>query len=192
VCRILAHEQQPPGEEHRTAAGRDAVANRDGVRLEIVKEFQDEGISGGGMKKRDDFLEMLAYCQQEYKKGTAIQAIVCYDSSRFSRASSVETNYFIHLFQQAGVHRLFTFEKEIDFRKEEDRLSFNVTQDFTNHKFLKNLSQSVSRGKKSVSACGHFVVGALPYGFDRVLVDKQNQEQGRFPRGIPVRVKGEG
>jgi DNA invertase Pin-like site-specific DNA recombinase len=166
--------------------------NRDGYRLDVVKEFQDEGISGDGMKKRDAFKEMLAFCEAQARQGTPVQAIVCFDTSRFSRATSIETNHYIWLFQQAGVHRVFTYEKVIDFRKEEDRAVFNLTQDFSNHRFLKDISQRLLRGKKAVAAAGYYTGGALPYGFDRVLVDEKNQEQGRFRRGEKVRLRNQG
>src|SRR5262249_42076077 len=117
--------------------------------IQIEREFEDWGKRGGQMKKRDAFQEMLRFCQDRYSEGKPIEAIVCWDASRFSRATSVETNHYIWEFQQVGVHRLFTASgKWIDFRREDDRLLFNVQQDFTSHRYVVDLSANITRGKK--------------------------------------------
>jgi DNA invertase Pin-like site-specific DNA recombinase len=152
-------------------------------RVTLVAEFKDEGKSGGGMRKRDDFLDMLAFCQQRYKAGKPIEAVVAWNTSRFSRATSIETAHYIWEFQQVGVHRVFTFERWFDFRKEEDRAIFLLQQDFTNNRFLRDLSESVLRGKKDAALAGFFTGGTVPYGFDRVLVDQHGLVKERIPGG---------
>src|SRR5262249_9675756 len=59
--------------------------------VNLVREFADKGISGGGMSKRDDFLELVEFCEQRAHKGKPVQAVVCWDTSRFSRATSIKT-----------------------------------------------------------------------------------------------------
>jgi DNA invertase Pin-like site-specific DNA recombinase len=161
-------------------------------RVEIVHEFKDEGKSGGGMGKRDAFLEMVAFCQRQRAEGEPVEAVVCYDTSRFSRATSMETAHHIWAFQQAGVFRLLTYERWFDFRKEEDRAIFLLQQDFTNNRYLRDLSQRILRGKKSVAAAGYFTGGTVPYGFDRVLLDERGGEVARFRRGEKVRLRKQG
>jgi Resolvase, N terminal domain len=85
--------------------------------VEVVEEFKDEAISGGGMAKRDDFQRMLRYCQEQDRAGKPVDAIVCYDTARFSRADSNETSHAIWEFRQVGVNRLLTAERWFDFRK---------------------------------------------------------------------------
>jgi DNA invertase Pin-like site-specific DNA recombinase len=157
--------------------------------LELVQEFQDEGISGGGMKKRDAFLEMLAFCKKRHKDGKPIEAIVCWDTSRFSRATSIESAHYIWEFQQAGVHRVFTWERWFDFNREEDRAIFLLMQDFTNNRFLRNLSENILRGKKEVAAAGYFTGGMVPYGFDRLLVSDQGEVVERIRRGDKIALR---
>jgi hypothetical protein len=161
-------------------------------RVEIVREFRDEAKSGGAMKKRDAFLAMLAYCQEEHAAGRPVDCIVCYDTSRFSRATSIKTARYIDEFMDVGVFRLLTGERWFDFRKEEDRAIFNLQQDFTNNRYLCDHSKRILRGKKSVAAAGFFTGGTVPYGFDRVLVDERNEEVQRFPRGEKVRLRKQG
>jgi DNA invertase Pin-like site-specific DNA recombinase len=144
--------------------------------VEIVKEFEDRAKSGGGMKKCDDFLDMLHFCQERHAAGQSIGAVVCYNPSRFSRADSNETAAYIWEFRKVGVNLLFTWERWFDFRKEDDRTVFNIQQDFTNNRFLRDLSAGVLRGKKTVAVAGFFTGGMVPYGFDRVLLDEHGVE----------------
>ena len=114
--------------------------------VEVVHEFRDEAKSGGGMKKRNAFLDMVTFCQAEHDAGRPVHAIVCYDTSRFSRATSIKTARYIDELMDAGVYRLLTAERWFDFRKEEDRAIFNIQQDFTNNRYLRDLSQRILRG----------------------------------------------
>jgi hypothetical protein len=154
----------------------------------IVADFKDEAKSGGGMRKRDAFLDMLRFCQERQKQGKPVGAVVCYDTSRFSRADSNETSAYIWQFRQAGVNRLLTWERWYDFRKEEDRAIFNIQQDFTNNRYLRDHSARVLRGKKDVALAGEFTGGTVPYGFDRVLVDPEGRITDRIPRGQRVKL----
>jgi DNA invertase Pin-like site-specific DNA recombinase len=160
--------------------------------VELVREFRDEAKSGGGMKKRDDFLAMLRFCQEQHRAGTPIQAVVCYDSSRFSRADSNETASYVWEFRQGGTNRLLTWERWYDFRKEEDRAIFNIQQDFTSNRYLRDLSARILRGKKNVAAAGYFTGGQVPYAFERVLLDERGEEVQRFRRGEQVRIRKQG
>ena len=140
--------------------------------VEIVKEFSDEGISGGGMARRDRFGAMLAYCQEAHLREKPIEAIVCWDTKRLSRASSIETNHYLWEFMQAGVYRLFTYsEGWIDFRCEQDRVLFNLCQDISNNRDLCDRSKDIVRGKVENARAGHWCGSIAPYGFDRLLLD---------------------
>lgn len=160
--------------------------------VNIVREFRDEGISGGGMKKRDAYLDMLSACQARHKAGKPVAAVVCFDTSRFSRATSTETGHYIWEFQKVGVHRLFTWERWFDFRKEEDRAIFLIQQDFTNNRYLRDISLRVLRGKRDAAQAGYFTGGQVPYGFERVLVDEAGNEVSRIHRGEKVRLRKQG
>jgi DNA invertase Pin-like site-specific DNA recombinase len=162
----------------------------EGVR--VVREFTDEAVSGGGMKKRDAFLAMLEFCREEAAAGRPLAAVACYDASRFSRADSNETSAYIWDFRKAGVNRLLTWERWFDFRKEEDRAIFNIQQDFTSNRYLRDHSARVLRGKKAVAAAGFFAGGTVPYGFDRLLLDERGEVVGRFRRGEKVRLRKQG
>jgi hypothetical protein len=158
--------------------------------IEIVREFEDRAISGGGMAKRDAFLDLVAYCEAQHREGKPLAAVVCYDTARFSRATSIKTARYIDQLMDAGVFRLFTWERWFDFRKEEDRAIFNLQQDFTNNRYLREHSRRVSRGRAASYALNHFNGGGVPYGFDRMLLDEKGNPFQRVRRGQTTRLKG--
>jgi site-specific DNA recombinase len=151
--------------------------------LDLVGEFYDEGKSGGSMQRRDAFLDLVLFAKQQAQAGTPLACVVCYDTSRFSRASSIKTARYIDELMDAGIFRLLTWERWFDFRKEEDRAIFLLQQDFTNNRYLRDLSARVLRGRRDVVGAGFYAGGTVPYGFDRLLVDAQGQPQGVFRRG---------
>jgi site-specific DNA recombinase len=166
-------------------------AEREGIT--IVTDFKDEALSGGGMKKRDGFLDMLAYCQDQHKKGTPVDAIVCWDTARLSRATSWATGAYLLEFMKAGVFRLFTVANGWkDFRKAEDRVIFNVGSDMGDNKYLVDLSRNIARGKLGHHEAGYFNGGWVPMGFDRLLIDAQDNPVRRVVRGERIKYKEQG
>ena len=114
--------------------------------VEIVREFSDEGISGGGMANATLLRQCWLTVRTAHRRGERIEAVVCWDTKRFSRASSIETNHSIWEFMQAGVCRLFTYsEGWIDFRREEQRVLFNLRQDISNNRDLRDRSRDIVR-----------------------------------------------
>jgi DNA invertase Pin-like site-specific DNA recombinase len=161
--------------------------------IDIVREFADEGVTGGRMGKRNALEEMLTYCQEQYRQGQPIEAIVCWDTKRFSRASSIETNHYIWAFMQVGVYRLFTYSDEwIDFRKEEHRVLFNLRQDISNNRDLRDRSKDIVRGKVEHAREGYWNGSVAPYGFDRMLVNQNDEPVRRLKRGEKVFIKEDG
>jgi DNA invertase Pin-like site-specific DNA recombinase len=160
--------------------------------IELVREFEDHGKSGGATRGRDDFQDMLAYCERCHKDGRPVQAVVCWDTARFSRMDSMETAYYIHLFQRAGVHRVLTHDRWYDFRKEEDRVIFLMQQDFTNNRYLRDHADRVTRGKRHNLGSGYHNGGPVTYGFDRELVDEKGNSVQRFNRGEAVTFRKKG
>ena len=151
--------------------------------IEIVKEFADEAKSGTSTNGRDEFLAMLEFCKRRQKDGQPIAAIICLETSRFSRGTMTETFHYVHEFQKTGVRRIFTGERWFDLNDEQDRLLLAVQQDFTNHKFSKQLASRVSTGKRrNFVERGHLNGGVAPYGFDKLIVNDQGQPAQRVRR----------
>jgi site-specific DNA recombinase len=136
-----------------------------GENIELVRDFEDQSISGHDTDKRLGFHATLKFCQEEYRKGRPIDVVVCWHSNRFSRADSNETGFYVWSFRQCGVNRIFTSKGWIDFREMADRIMFNLNQDVSNHAYSKDLSQAVSRGLAKRARNGLHNGGRVPYGY---------------------------
>jgi site-specific DNA recombinase len=133
--------------------------------VEIVRDFADQAKKGHETATRTEFHEMLRFCQEEARRGTPIQAVVTWHTNRFSRADSIETNHYLHLFRQAGVSRFLTAQRWIDFARGEDRLVFGVTQEASDHKYVIDLAEAVTRGKLAAAREGRWNGGRAPLGY---------------------------
>jgi DNA invertase Pin-like site-specific DNA recombinase len=132
----------------------------------ILREFADQSKRGWKNSERSAYHEMLEYCQEQARLKNPIEAVVCWHTNRFSRADSIETGHYLHLFREAGVTRLLTAQKWIDLCRGEDRLVFGVTQEAGDHKAVLNLAADSLRGRLDVARdegrrCG----GPIPYGY---------------------------
>jgi DNA invertase Pin-like site-specific DNA recombinase len=142
--------------------------------IELVREFTDQAKQGWNTAARGDFHAMLAFCQQQQRRGAPVEAVVCWHPNRFSRADSIETSWFVHEFRKAGVGRMFTAQGWIDFDRMEDRIIFGITQDASNHRYVLDLSQAASRGKLKAAEDGRWNGGPPPYAY-RVLYDEKRR-----------------
>jgi DNA invertase Pin-like site-specific DNA recombinase len=141
-----------------------AAAPSQGV--EVVREFADQAKKGHETASRTAFHEMLRFCQQEAKRGSPVEAIVCWHPNRFSRADSQETGWFVWEFRKAGVGRMFTAARGwVDFGRMEDRIIFGIEQDASNHRYVVDLARDCTRGRLSGAREGRWMGGPVPYGY---------------------------
>jgi DNA invertase Pin-like site-specific DNA recombinase len=78
--RMSTTSQEASVPEQRAWAERAARANG----VELVKEFQDDGIPGSEIGRRSGLMDLLAYC--EARADTApVAAVVVWDADRLSR-----------------------------------------------------------------------------------------------------------
>jgi DNA invertase Pin-like site-specific DNA recombinase len=164
-----------------------AAAQKEGV--EIVREFADQAKKGHQTASRTAFHEMLAFCQEQARRRAPVQAVVCWHTNRFSRADSIETNHYLHLFREAGVSRFLTAQKWIDFGRGEDRLVFGVTQEASDHKYVIDLAKATTRGRIAAAQAGRPAGGTRPLGYrveyEEVVVQGVKR---RVKRRIPKRL----
>ena len=103
---------------------------------ELVKIFQDEGITGTLAKKRPGFLEMI-----QAAKNNQLDLIISKSLSRFSR-NTMESLYFIRSLMDMGVH--FIFEREgIDTRNQYSEFALTLYAAFAQEE-----SRSISENTK--------------------------------------------
>jgi site-specific DNA recombinase len=139
------------------------AAQKEGV--EIVREFADQAKKGHENATRTAFQEMLRFCQEEARRRAPIQAVVCWHTNRFSRADSQETGWYVWEFRKAGVSRLLTAQKWIDFARGEDRIIFGVNQEAGDHKFILDMAQATARGRVAAALAGRWAGGPPPLGY---------------------------
>jgi site-specific DNA recombinase len=140
-----------------------ALAEGEGV--VILREFIDQAIAGWDTARRSAFHEALVYCQEQARLKNPVRAILCWNTSRFSRSDSFETGSFLHSFREAGVDRLRTRERWFDFGRKEDRALLNLEQVFTNQQYVINLAADSLRGQLSRASQGGRCGGTIPYGY---------------------------
>jgi DNA invertase Pin-like site-specific DNA recombinase len=180
--RMSSNDQEGSIEQQQKWAA-DACAR---AGIEIVEEFIDAAKPGHETAKRTAFHRMLEFCRERYERRNPIDAIVCWHTNRFSRSDGIETSWFVHEFRKAGVNRMFTADRWIDFRRMEDRILFGITQDASNHPYVQELSQNSLRGRIATAQDGFWCGGPPPFGY-RIEVCGHELVNGRKkPRRILV------
>ena len=140
-----------------------AACEREGV--ELAREFADQAKKGHETATRTEFHEMLAWCQEQARKRTPVQASATWHTNRFSRADSQETAWFVWEFRKAGIGRILTAQRWYDLARKEDRALLNLEQDFTNHQYSIDLAQASTRGRIAAARAGRWAGGPPPLGY---------------------------
>ncbi len=145
----------------------------------ILRWYTDEGISGDATDKRLQFQKMIADARERQDH----EVILCWDQSRFGRFDSLEAGYWIYPLIQAGVTKLVTVaDGVIDWQDDGARAMFGLRQDFSNKKFLIDLSRNATRGAIDAAKRGHYRT-VPPYGYDRCLYNESGELMKRVPYG---------
>ncbi len=145
---------------------------------EIIRWYEDDGISGDDTKKRVGFRQM----HHDATNGRDFDVILTWDYSRFGRFDSIEYGYWVHPLRLAGVKLVTVKEGLNDWDSFETRL-INTINTEDKHRTLHTLAESVPRGMIQRAEKGHLCGQAAPYGYDRVEVDEHGQHQGRLKHG---------
>jgi site-specific DNA recombinase len=156
--------------------------------IDVAAEFVDSGRPGHETGRRTGFLDMLAFCQKERAAGRSVDVVVCWASSRFSRADSDETSYYRWQFRQAGVRFLLTKMNGLrDWEKGTDRLLGQVEQEATNHQYARDLASNVLRGKLANARAGRWNGGTPPFGY-RVVYEVIDPGDGQRKKRFRARL----
>jgi DNA invertase Pin-like site-specific DNA recombinase len=154
--------------------------------IDVAAEFVDSGRRGHETSKRTGFLDMLKFCEREQAARRSVDVIVCWASSRFSRADSDETSYYRWQFRQAGVRFMLTKMNGLrDWEKGTDRLLGQVEQEATDHHYVRQMASDILRGKLANARAGRWNGGKPPFGYRVVYEvvdpgDEDGQRKKRF------------
>lgn len=172
--RRSTSRQEKSLDDQRTEIEQYAAANG----YQILRWFQDDGISGDATERRDGFLAFhKAACN-----GRDFDVVVVWDQDRFGRFDSMEAGYWIHPLRKAGVRLVSVTEGPINWDDFTGRVMYSLKQE-GKHQFLRDLSRNVSRGQISNAQKGLLCGQAAPYGFDRMLIDEAGAHRQRIRTG---------
>src|SRR5437868_6276387 len=79
-------------------------------RINLCREFTDEGISGGKIDQRSELAALLAEAESAAARGEPYDCLVFWNFDRFSRADSIRTAALLARLMDAGVSRIFSIE----------------------------------------------------------------------------------
>jgi DNA invertase Pin-like site-specific DNA recombinase len=132
----------------------------------IVREYIDEGKSGSKHpEKRVAFHQMVA----DSGKGE-FSAILVYSTSRFGRRNSLDAAPYKAILRDNKVHLETTKGERIDWSTSMGRIHDCLMSEADNQ-YSVNLGSSVVLGRLSALADGYWPHGAIPFGYDRQLVE---------------------
>jgi site-specific DNA recombinase len=126
---------------------------------QVMRWYQDLGISGDKTDKRLQFQQMIADAADGRFK-----AILCWDQDRFGRFDSLESGYWIHPLRRQGVQLVTCTEGPVDWNSFAGRMLYGMKQE-GKHQYLVDLSNNVSRRMKQLAHEGRWVCGAVPLGY---------------------------
>ena len=177
--------------------------------LTIIRQYQDEGISGDATEKRHEFQRML----QEATELRDFEVVLCWDQDRFGRFDPLEAGYWVKPLRDEGIRLETVAQGRIDWNDFAGRIIFAVRQE-GKYAFLQDLSRNTLRGKIRGAREATWPGGPPPFGYGlankklvlgdpaavdfvqwlfrrytepgvslRVLVDEANKKGLRAPRG---------
>ena len=135
--------------------------------FEVMRWYEDDGISGTETRQRPGFMQMIADAQD--KKDFA--AVLVWSQDRFSRLTADETGYFRTLLKNAGVCLISITETWLNGEDIGSRIARNAMQE-VKHEYVRDMARSVIRGQHSNIMQAKSDPGRrAPYGYDRLLLN---------------------
>lgn len=148
----------------------------------VVDEYVDDAISGTSAEERPAFQRMIADAE-----AGLFEAVIVWNSDRFSRGDVTETEHYRYLLRKANVKVLSVTEDYLD-RDGIDGDVLRTVRQFQNRQYSISLSQNTLRGQIS-AVLGESDPGrAAPYGYDREILAPDGSVMFRI-RFCPGRVR---
>ena len=149
---------------------------------QVIREYVDDAISGTSADERPGFQAMVADAQ-----AGGFQAVIVWNSDRFSRGDVTETEHYRYLLRQANVKVLSVTEDYLD-RDGIDGDVLRTVKQFQNRQYVISLSQNTLRGQISAVMAESDPGRAAPYGYDREILAPDGSVLFRI-RFCPGRVR---
>ena len=146
-------------------------------RYDIIRWYEDLGISGDEVEKRPQFCRMLA----DASALADFKVILCWDQDRFGRFDSLRAGFVIDPLRRIGVRLVTVAQGEIDWEDFAGRMMYSILQE-GKHQYLRDLSRNVVRGMIETAKAGTRLV-APPYGYDKLIYNSQGDMIQRVQNG---------
>ncbi|WP_296595002.1 recombinase family protein [Phenylobacterium sp.] len=155
--------------------------------FEVVKSYEDAGISGLGLRRRSGLQQLL----RDVLGGTpAFEAVLVYDVSRWGRFQDTdESAHYEFLCRSAGVEVIYTAEPFSNDGSLASALVKHLKRAMA-AEFSRELSVKVSRTKLGIAGQGYWVGGRAPFGLVRTMVAPDGQVRGVLQAGQRKDIKG--
>ena len=129
-------------------------------KYKIVKTYSDDGISGGTVAKRPDFLQMI----EDITTGRLpdIKALLIWDSFRFSR-NMVEFLTYKQMIRQHGISVIAVSEPMV--QDEDAQLYIDAINGASGELYLRKLSKDSKRGIRAKVVDRKEHLGFAPFGY---------------------------
>jgi site-specific DNA recombinase len=167
--RMSSDQQQDSPARQR----RDVQALADRMGYEIIKWYEDHGLTGTESSKRKDFQKLLSDA-----KAGSFGAVLLSEQSRMSREDIFDCMQHWRLFRDAGVSIITCQRGELKFDNLGGVITAIVDQYGAREESLK-LADRVVSGKRLAVTRGQ-KQGGLPFGYDREVLD----ESGKLMRRV--------
>jgi len=138
---------------------------------QVVERFEDDAISGTSVNGREGFKRMI---QLGTQKNPSFQVILVYDVSRFSRTHPDEAAHYEFVLRENGVRVIYITEAFSTDDSIEAMLMKPVKRTMA-HMYSLDLGKKVSRGMRTNTERGFCNGGVAPYGYNRLLVDRDSK-----------------
>ncbi len=157
--RSTDRQEQSLGDQ-RLEVGR--YAEEHGYR--VIREYVDDAISGTSADERPGFQRMIA----DAARGD-FEAVIVWNSDRFSRGDVTETEHYRYLLREANVKVLSVTEDYLA-RDGIDGDVLRTVKQFQNRQYSISLAQNTLRGQISSVMAESDPGRAAPYGYDREIL----------------------
>ncbi|MGB2705645.1 MAG: recombinase family protein [Candidatus Omnitrophota bacterium] len=149
----------------------------------IIRWYVDDAVSGTSTHGRKQFLQMIKDSESK-----TFSAILVWDVRRFSRGDIDEAGYYRYLLRQNGVEVVYIIE---NLRGDDtDSLILSIKQHLAKQE-SKDKGRDTLRGHLPRILQGHGNNG-VPYGYARLLLDRDGKAKGVFERGTVAGQKASG
>jgi DNA invertase Pin-like site-specific DNA recombinase len=139
--------------------------------------FSDEAIPGDELASRKGFQDLVAFCEEQHRRGTPVRGIITWMLSRFSRADGFATATYWSRLRGVGVRWVITSQRTYDLSDRTDRMLLMIEQE-GEAAFSPALAKNVARAKGSRAKNGP--VASPPFGYRTVY-----RETGRAGKREP-------